>query len=178
MQITEDQVEWAVILRLRDMLRSSEQAEHDVTLAFALFSSIICWIAQRMRTKGSGKNDFAARQFHERMKAQRFGQFGPGEPGDEQSVASAIILIRNGLAHADGSSVQPVCRTVAGRPPRLIGYAVRTSTATLALTPDMMIRFGRWLADEFIADMTRDAQQRPHPSFAEDVNRGVREAQA
>ncbi len=181
MQITKDQVEWAVILRLRDMLRASPQAEHDVTQAFALFSSIVCWIAQRMRTKGSGPNDLAARRFYERMKTEGFGQFGHGEPRNTQSVADAIVLIRNAVAHADGSSVEPLCRTPAGSQPKLVGYAVQSAkdnkiVATLALTPDMMIRFGMWIADEFIADMTRDDTQKPRPIWAEEVNRGAKEA--
>lgn len=106
MEITEHQVQWAVVVRLRDMLAASHRAEHDVTMAFALFSSIICWIAQRMRTKGKGPNDVAARRFHDRMRTRSFGQFSRGESAS-QTVAEAIILICNAVAHADGSSVRP-----------------------------------------------------------------------
>lgn len=181
MQIADDQVEWAVILRLRNMLVESRRAEYDVTLAFALFSSIILWIAQRMRTKDLDQNGHAARRFHQRMNRQRFGQIAHRDTDGEQSVASMIVLFRNAVAHADGCSVRPLCRSSSGGQPQLIGYAVRSTKdnragAIFSLTPDVMIRFGAWIADEFIADMTRDAQQTPHPDWADDVNRGVKEA--
>lgn len=42
-------VEWAVIQRLGSMLNRPPGAEFDVTLSFALFSSIIAWVIQRVR---------------------------------------------------------------------------------------------------------------------------------
>ncbi|WP_431270282.1 hypothetical protein [Dankookia sp. P2] len=68
MEIGEDEVEWAVVSRLRDMLRASPTARYEVTQAYALFSAIILWTAQRMRTKEDGRAEDAAKRFHQRMK--------------------------------------------------------------------------------------------------------------
>jgi uncharacterized membrane protein YheB (UPF0754 family) len=61
LEITNDHVEWAVVDRLRQML---EEAPHE---RFILFTTIVCWVVQRIRVnKIKTENDkFAARIFEE-----------------------------------------------------------------------------------------------------------------
>jgi hypothetical protein len=48
-EITKDHVEWAVVDRLRLMLEETPHEQFNVTQTYALFSSILCWVVQRIR---------------------------------------------------------------------------------------------------------------------------------
>lgn len=173
MEITDDQVEWAVVERLRRMLEVSREHEYDITLAYALFSAIVCWLAQRLRTRGSSEADLRARALWQRFEAEQFATFGGHAAPAGISVAEALVMIRNGVAHADGRSIRPVHTRKSGRPPVLTGYAVVGQGATLLLTAAIMVRFGTWLAQEFVKAMNGYG-----PDVVEQVNRSIREARA
>lgn len=48
MEIREEHVEWATVHRMREML-SATDGEFEVTLAFSLFTGILCWTMQSLR---------------------------------------------------------------------------------------------------------------------------------
>ena len=50
-QITNDHVEWAVVGRLRLMLEEPPHKTFSVTETYALFTTVLCWVLQRIRTK-------------------------------------------------------------------------------------------------------------------------------
>jgi hypothetical protein len=60
-------VEWAVVDRLRQMLEEAPHERFNVTQTYALFTTIVCWVVQRIRVnKIKTENDkFAARIFEE-----------------------------------------------------------------------------------------------------------------
>lgn len=185
MEITEDQVEWAVIARLRDTLRDSPRHRHEVTLAFAAFSTLVCWVVQRMRCKGYSHQDEAAKRFYRRMQETRFTGFGSGDPLPVEgappatTVAEVLIAIRNGVAHGDGRSVRPLNRSNASpRPPVLTGFVIPWGDASLMLTHSMMVGFGTWIADEFIQDMTGMANPEEAARATNRANRDIKEARA
>lgn len=173
MEIGSEHVEWAVVSRLRDMLQGSAQAPYDVTQAYAFFSAIIQWTVQRMRTKGSGPADDAARRFYARMKNENFARFLPaGElghsvadlpaegPVEGISVADFMIAVRNGSAHGDGRSVKPLHRKSAdGKVTTLVGFSIPWDDHSIMLARPMMVSFGTWLADQFILAMRPDTER-------------------
>lgn len=171
MQIGDDEIEWAVVERLRRMLEASREHEYDVTLAYALSSAIVCWLAQRLRTCGSSEADRRAQALWRRFKAERFARFDADAALAGMSVADALVMIRNGVAHADGRSVRPVHTRKNGRPPVLTGYAVEGREATLLLTASIMVGFGTWLAQEFVTAMSGASDD-----IVREVNRAIREA--
>jgi hypothetical protein len=48
-QITADHVEWAIVGRLRRMLEEPPHQNFNVTQAYALFTTILCWVMQHIR---------------------------------------------------------------------------------------------------------------------------------
>jgi hypothetical protein len=172
MEIQAEHVEWAVVSRLRDMLHDSATATYDVTQTYAFFSTIIQWTVQRMRTKGQGPADIAARRFHERMEMEKFAPFAPAAqinhsvddlppagPIDRVSVADFMIAVRNGSAHGDGRSVKPLHRRTADGRVSLVGFSIPWEEHSIILSGPMMITLGTWLADEFILAMRPDSER-------------------
>jgi hypothetical protein len=49
--ITVDHVEWAVVGRLRKMLEEPPHDTFNVTQTYALFTTILCWVVQRIRVR-------------------------------------------------------------------------------------------------------------------------------
>jgi hypothetical protein len=47
--ITNDHAEWAIVDRLRRMLEEPPRADFNVTKTYALFTTILCWVMQRIR---------------------------------------------------------------------------------------------------------------------------------
>lgn len=173
MEIGEDEIEWAVVERLRMMLQESTQAEYDVTQAYAYFTAIVCWVTQRIRTDRTGPAHARAQAMWRRLQQEKLSAFGTSAAAPGMTVADALVMIRNGVAHADGTSVRPLHRRDRGRPPTLTGYAVENSKAqaTLLLTASMMVRFGTTLAEEFVKAMNVHT-----PDLVGQVNRAIREA--
>jgi hypothetical protein len=176
MQIQESEIEWAVIERLRNILEASAKREFAVTEAFAAFSSIICWIAQRMRPRGTSPSDNAARRFYTAMN-KRSLRDAPGKLhfGADITVAMAIIKVRRALAHADAQSVRPLNSPERGCPPRLIGFEFRDGPDAIRLTAEQMVDFGTWIADEFTTAISARPAGRPNPHQLRKVVRSIRE---
>jgi hypothetical protein len=49
-EITKVHVEWAVVGRLRLLLEETPHKKFNVTQSYALFTSILCWVLQHIRT--------------------------------------------------------------------------------------------------------------------------------
>lgn len=179
MEIQESEIEWAVIERLRDILEASAGKEFEVTEAFAAFSSIICWITQRIRPKGTSLADNAARRFYNTMDKRSFRD-APGAPkyGADITVAIAMIELRDALAHADAQNVRPLNSRERGSPPRLIGFEFRGKQGPIHLTADQMVTFGTWIADEFKTAISARPDGRPNLPHFREVVRGIREVRA
>ena len=60
MEITEDQMEWATVHRMREMLVNVHD-KYKVTHTYALFTTILCWVMQRIRSSGIEDLDKRAR---------------------------------------------------------------------------------------------------------------------
>jgi hypothetical protein len=179
MEVQDSEIEWAVIARLRHILDASSEREFEVTEAFAAFSSIVCWIAQRMRPKGTSPMDNAARRFYSAMDKRSLHD-APGAPKyvSDITVAIAIVEFRDALAHADAQNVRPLNHREPGRPPRLIGFEFRGKRGPIHLTADQMVKFGTWIADAFMTAISARPDGRPNlPHFREVVG-AIREIRA
>ena len=175
MEIRDNQVEWAVVARLRDLLEASSASEFEVTEAFAHFSTIICWVTQRMRTKGDSASDRAAIRFYEDMRRKQLSDVPGGFSGPQMHVAEALIAIRNACAHADGTSVQPLHHRSKGRPPSLTGFAFAGSAGTLQLSSQKMVEFGVWVADNFVLALSELPNGTSDRSYVNEVVGAIRE---
>ena len=49
-EIKNEHVEWAIVDRLRQMLRDTNEFEFNVTRTYSLFASTLCWSLQRIRS--------------------------------------------------------------------------------------------------------------------------------
>ena len=54
MMITDEDMEWATVDRMRGMLVKVHD-DYKVTHTYALFTTILCWVIQRIRTSGAGR---------------------------------------------------------------------------------------------------------------------------
>jgi hypothetical protein len=70
-EIRKDHVEWAVIDRLRQMLEDPPCRRFSVTEAYALFTTILCWVMQHLRIQRrsvTNTADQAALQLYARLE--------------------------------------------------------------------------------------------------------------
>ena len=121
MMITDEHMEWATVHRMRDMLVNVHD-DYKVTHTYALFTAILCWVMQRIRTNGIGRIDRRAQSVLETLKnefisdqpwgiwtigandqqmAQDIPRHGPFLEFDEFTAARFLTALRNATAHAD-----------------------------------------------------------------------------
>ena len=130
--ITGDQVEWAVVDRMRQMLEEAERTEFTVTQSYALFCTTLCWVMQRVRVRDDearSRADRLARQVRETLErmpvaddpwflpvgaAAQVGRlhYGavavPVPKGFEQHTAFRLLKnLRDATAHGDARNVKP-----------------------------------------------------------------------
>lgn len=129
--ILKDHAEWAVVDRLGQMLLEADQSPFEVTQTYALFSSILCWTVQRLRSPHSEIDGvaIAARQLWNVWKQQDIAS-DPWciwtDPSDRNFLANGKTIkvpnpsnfedhdaarflenLRNAVAHGDARTVQP-----------------------------------------------------------------------
>ena len=143
-QILRDHAEWAVVDRLGKMLLREHQGPFEVTEAYALFSSILCWTVQRLRTPHTQIDQVAqaARQLwnvweHQDIAAEPwliwtaptyrdFIKDGesirvpPPLNFENHTAARFLENLRNAVAHGDARTVEPF--NVGGR---MYGFTFR-----------------------------------------------------
>lgn len=146
-QITDDHVEWAVVDRLRLMLEEPPHKEFNVTQTYALFTGVLCWVMQRIRTgKIESDADRAAAGMFERLSAQSIGEppwaipvaerivrldahsiHVPAPRNFEDHTAGRFLInLRDAVAHGDARNVLPF-NAPAGSERLLAGFTFRCS---------------------------------------------------
>jgi hypothetical protein len=131
-QITDDHVEWAVVGRLRRLLEEPPHQEFNVTQAYALFTTILCWVMQHVRIPEkatTSDNDLSARDLFRTLSgmtiaddpwrvyikpAERIELVGsrritiPGPSNFEHHTAGRFLInLRDATAHGDARNVKP-----------------------------------------------------------------------
>jgi hypothetical protein len=128
MQITDEHLEWATVDRLREMLAAVNE-DYKVTNTYALFTAILCWVAQRIRAQGNGPIDVRARALYDEIARERaidptwaltaegehpqLLDFKFTERSEVQNVAEIpmtdlLIALRNAVAHGDARKILPI----------------------------------------------------------------------
>ena len=119
-QITDANKEFATIERMREMLDSIPQdAPYRVTLSYALFTSILCWSVQRLRSRVPRVRQAWARLKAEPVEAAPWSVpvdpimrpqvrgVGPFPAFQGFTAARLLIALRNSVAHGDDRRVMP-----------------------------------------------------------------------
>lgn len=131
-QITNDHAEWAVVGRLRDMIEESPHPTFNVTQAYSLFTTTLCWVMQRIRIPPheiSSRDDEIARSLFKKLKGapivtdpwrvhvapiERIEFVGatrvrvPAPQGFEGHTAERLLInLRDAAAHGDARNVSP-----------------------------------------------------------------------
>ena len=142
-KITRDHVEWALVDRLRLMLEEPAHRTFNVTQTYSHFSSILCWVMQRVRIKTSeivSKDDKRAHDIFKELvstsikddpwfihvapveRIERIGATSftiPAPQGFESHTAGRLLInLRDAVAHGGARIVEPF--NVRGS---LIGFA-------------------------------------------------------
>jgi hypothetical protein len=99
--------------------------DYKVTSTYALFTSIVCWVVQRIRATGAGPGDRAARLLLEELQQETATaapwnlnpaqlvdfEFMPGyglRAVSDLKASAVLIAIRNAVAHGDPRTVRPI----------------------------------------------------------------------
>jgi hypothetical protein len=136
LEIREEHVEWATVHRMREML-ASVRRDYEVTQTYSLFTGILCWTIQRIRTPEDQQDRIARamerlRQDLERKTFIDFAQLRPmpvevGRPSRSETQAPrplnsfidfaecdgpfhalrTLEALRNAVAHGDARCVKP-----------------------------------------------------------------------
>ena len=177
--ISDDQVEWAVVHRLKAMLDDPPETKFNVTQTFAHF--ILLWTTQRIRVLDMdvvGPADHAAQQVLRNLHQQQITDSpwglsrlppaleGADILGDERDVNAAFvgmtvgdftIWLRNALAHGDGRTITPIHkRSLRTGKDYLAGFRIAFAQErhaerilTLHLYHQDIVRIGKSLAENF-----------------------------
>lgn len=129
-QITTDHVEWAVVGRLRLMLEEPPHVAYNVTQAYSLFTTILCWVVQHIRIpahKIKSPNDRIAHKLFESLSgvaiaddpwrvhaAPRIETIGPYRVAvpapvnfEMHTAHRFLINLRDATSHGDARNVSP-----------------------------------------------------------------------
>ena len=130
MMITDEDMEWATVDRMRGMLVKVHD-DYKVTHTYALFTTILCWVIQRIRTSGAGRIERRAQSVLETLKnelisdqpwgiwtigaddqqlVQDIPRRGPFPEFDGFTAARFLTALRNATAHGDARNIRPVNR--------------------------------------------------------------------
>jgi hypothetical protein len=184
--IDDRHVEWRVVARLRELLKELPPTTHDVTLTYSLFSTILCWVCQRIRDR---EHDGATSVWAAFERELAFDQPWGLSDIDRRAVTEGdlhistlpvsvfLVGLRNAVAHGDDRKVRPHHIGKAGHPDRrLVGFdldagfyrpgnkltdepAQNWGQWRLSLTAIDMRRIGLAVADRFCDYMDRDSRE-------------------
>jgi len=154
--ISEANVEWAVVSRLKAMLDEPPPTRFNVTQSFALFSTVVMWTKNRawVGENQLGVVDDAARAARKRLRVARIceepwslpriqPQIGLMHPDEHEAGEGAGIntdfavctaedffqWLRNALAHGDGRNIKPIHKRSRQGPGTLLaGFEVSSRT--------------------------------------------------
>lgn len=143
--ISSEHVEWATVDRMRQML-ASPRSGFEVTSTLALFTGILCWTMQRIRTEADETDPLSMTMvaLSKDLQNQRFTEFLKTEPrevfttnldraglsevainsltdfykdGKPLSAYSSLVALRNAVGHGDARRLTPI-----NRDSQLLGY--------------------------------------------------------
>lgn len=152
--IADEQVEWAVVNRLKAMLDAPPKTKFNVTQSFALFSAILLWTKQRAWVPDRANLEPADRAAREVRLALQAGSIfdapwllskgGPQPTAinkadlqtaardrinsdfDEMTVERFIKWVRDAISHGDGRSIKPIHKPSRSNEKSLLaGFEVR-----------------------------------------------------
>lgn len=199
--ISDDEVEWAVVHRLKAMLDDPPKTEFNVTQTFAHFTAILIWTTQRIRApRVLGPGDQAAQRALQNLQARAIcdppWSLSRQPPvldnadilGDEHDVNANFagmtvdqftIWLRNALAHGDGRSISPIHKQSRRTSKEyLAGFRIAFNEErgaarilTLHLYHQDMIRIGKAMAENFCDELSRGDVH-----FGEEANAMIVEA--
>ena len=161
--IADEQVEWAIVNRLKAMLDDPPETGFNVTQSFALFSSVLMWTKNRGWVAGNGgargdwldPADHRAHDFREALRVMLITEApwslaldmvderGPRQINTDFEGMTAedfFKWLRDALAHGDGRTIAPIHRMApASRRTVLAGFRIvfverRGSPRRLTLT--------------------------------------------
>ncbi len=172
-EIREEHVEWRVVARLHDLLKELPSADHEVTLTYSLFSTILCWTCQKIR---SGEAD-AAHHVWETLRQERalaapwllgglrMEVIEVGESIDALPASVFLVSLRNAIAHGDDRRVRPLHHGLKGKADRrLTGFVLeldfrRWGQHRVSMNQIDMRRIGMALADRFVRVLSAQSQE-------------------
>lgn len=137
-EIRDEHVEWRVVDRLRELLEKLPDTEHDVTLTYSLFSTIVCWTCQRLRDEAVGPHQMVWQKLCNGLASADPWHFDvskatqiriPSEAAVDASLLSPgrfLIGVRNAIAHGDHTRIRPHHLPVmpGGADRRLVGFTI------------------------------------------------------
>lgn len=201
MMITDEHMEWATVDRMRQMLVNVHD-DYKVTHTYALFTTILCWVMQRVRANGNEELDHRAQTVlaaleDEPVSAEPWGIFttdadngqselepprlGPFTKFDGFTAARFLTALRNAVAHGDARNIRPVNRNEI-----LVGHEFHCSEkdrgqviwrGRIVLERRDMRRIGVALADRFCEALAGSRGDNSHASFKQEAQE-IREAAA
>ena len=172
-EIRDEHVEWRVVARLRELLKELPSAEHDVTLTYSLFSTVLCWTCQKIR---SGEAD-ATHSVWEKLEqegafdapwllsSQNVEVVKSGESVNALPASVFLVSLRNAIAHGDDRRVRPLHHGVKGKADRrLTGFILeldckRWGQHRVSMNQIDMRRIGLALADRFVSVLSAQSQE-------------------
>jgi hypothetical protein len=128
MEIRDEEIEYGIVIRFRDMLQASSSMSYNVSFTYALFTSVLCWTLQRIRPPKKRPTLPSDLQKHswelwdklgtEEVESRPWaiptastdsvpGALGPFPAFQKKSFASTLIALRNAVAHGDDRIVKP-----------------------------------------------------------------------
>lgn len=203
MEIRNEHFDFAVVDRLRQMLVDRLHTPYEITLSYALFGTILCWLMQHIRNdESSGPQDkmdeAAVRVAHSLRKEHAsalpwkcdlLAEVVPyGKKGFELSASKSdfelsafglLKMIRDGIAHGDKRNVSPLHTKASDGKRILRGFEIglewkkRSKFGKVRLYHEDMIRVGGRLAGEYCAALQAVADD---SHLAEDAKMGIAEA--
>lgn len=204
MEIRDDHVEWAVVDRLRKMLKNPPSTEFNVTQTYALFVSILCWILQRIRSKECSDVDKLVANVLEKLQSHRIEdapwsiptdrvdtqvEIGPFPEFAGRTAKQFLIALRDAVAHGDARNVRPYHQRRDGKGGAdLIGFQFECQernrhrqivwAGTITLVETDMRRIGVALADMFCEALRRSGDNECDQHFSIDAVKHVTEKAA
>ncbi|MBC2834492.1 hypothetical protein [Paragemmobacter straminiformis] len=144
-EISPEHIEWATVDRMRQMLAQPRQG-FEVTGTLALFTGILCWTMQRIRTDDDQTDGIAKKMatLSKSLQKRPFSQFLKTEPkevfttsldgsgvssvalnsmtdfkkdGKTLSAYNGLVALRNAVGHGDARRLTPI-----NREGQLLGY--------------------------------------------------------
>lgn len=179
-EIVDKVAEFETVRRLAEMLGTAKE-DYKTTESYALFTAILCWVMQRVRTPEHHDNlgDGHARSVGERLKEHRISE-EPWQIGQFENMSAFDFFkhLRDSVAHGDRRRISPLNENsiLVGHSFELRSHNGARLVGTVDLRRKDMRRLGIQLAELFCEAMS--AVDEDKVLLAEGVSLGEEEAAA